>query len=792
MTIKALRILPPFAIGRLGSASEPLDNYSIEVDEDRPLDFRRIVPQETLVVDPRTGEISAKRTAESITFKTDGRIHPVAPFLEVFARVDNERAWRPLTVPLLAAHGLKPSDLRWNVTVANRKVERRTGNAHDRVEARTGWFRGHAPKRLEGHCENFVSKSKGIDFGSVRYIKPTKEFPEIRFRFTPATGLIYGPVLSPAQAKKLKKEFPDIYEVPKARQVYDTRKPGAKWFRFEVPSGIDNPAPGFDGPFVNETLPPSLFAIIPPAPSWLNDNVAVSRGYFDDACDGVVEVALVPAPGAERLTAVARITAGPPAIVPDALFVRSLGDDLDQVIFGPAIDGAEDAAETRARAKDIVRRAFETVRFLNVAVMNGNPVEARDPLDIDTMPAEEAFDVLRPMRPVFGPNTVDTRTIMRLHQQVYAALRGGAAPWFPPLLRLPEQVADFTDSGRRKMPALMCGADGSYLALTHRQINTIYKAAGLHRDMQYEKKKLPADVKRPVPALAPRNASARRHRNDPGRRHEEVNYVAAGNPVSSRPETSVGNCTPGLEVDFRAVWRRLFEGIVIREYDNLVVEVEHDSLKHLLGCRLMRVRFGEGNKHYFYTMTTQVGPSPADTVNQSVVYATDANPLGLAPLEWSNALARMLHECVGGVVVGDFSSKPSWFAQLPWSDAKESYVSHELRVRHFFEDDTAVISRELAQPGELTQGLCSPWQNDYRECSCYYWASARPDFVNMEPSSDALSAGDNWLQKRRTGEYVPDDYVDARMVLYDDLFHDWEQWVRFAVRGRDAEGEFAG
>ena len=228
MTIKALRILPPFAIGRLGSAPEPLDNYAIEVDEDRPLDFRTIVPQETLVVDPRTGEISGTRTAKSITFKTDGRIHPVAPFLEVFVRVDNERAWRPLTAPLLAAHGLKPTDLRWSVTVANRKVERRTGNADDRVEARTGWFRGHAIKRLEGHCENFVSTRKRIDFGSVRYIKPTKAFPEIRFRFTPATGLIYGPVLSEGQAKKLTREFPDIYQVPKAQQVYDTKKPGAK------------------------------------------------------------------------------------------------------------------------------------------------------------------------------------------------------------------------------------------------------------------------------------------------------------------------------------------------------------------------------------------------------------------------------------------------------------------------------------------------------------------------------------------------------------------------------------
>jgi hypothetical protein len=28
LTIKELRILPPFAIGRMGSASEPMDNYA--------------------------------------------------------------------------------------------------------------------------------------------------------------------------------------------------------------------------------------------------------------------------------------------------------------------------------------------------------------------------------------------------------------------------------------------------------------------------------------------------------------------------------------------------------------------------------------------------------------------------------------------------------------------------------------------------------------------------------------------------------------------------------------------
>ncbi len=93
---------------------------------------------------------------------------------------------------------------------------------------------------------------------------------------------------------------------------------------------------------------------------------------------------------------------------------------------------------TRARAEEIVRRAFETVRFLNIAFMNGEPYQGRSALDFDTMPAEEAFDTARLMRPVMAAGTVDTLGVMALHQQVFAALRGGAAPGFKRLLRQPE------------------------------------------------------------------------------------------------------------------------------------------------------------------------------------------------------------------------------------------------------------------------------------------------------------------------------------------------------------------
>ncbi|MBK5928401.1 hypothetical protein CCR87_13845 [Rhodobaculum claviforme] len=278
----------------------------------------------------------------------------------------------------------------------------------------------------------------------------------------------------------------------------------------------------------------------------------------------------------------------------------------------------------------------------------------------------------------------------------------------------------------------------------------------------------------------------------------QLHYAAQGNPVSSRPETSVANCCPGLEMDFRAAWRRLFRGVTLREYDNLITactlppEViaaawraagrpEHPP-RDLVGHRLVRVTTHDGIDTVFTAPLT--GPAPSSPADQILLTTTD-NPEGLAPLEWSNALAPILARHQGGHVTCHFSPLPSE-AYLPHDAAA---VPIDMAVEQFFADDTAVIAEALAEAGELTQGLCSPWQNDYRECSCYYWASARPDFVNVEVGRDGLAHGDNWLQKTRTGSYVPDDYADTRLILYDDLFADWERLLRFQIGGRDAEGE---
>jgi hypothetical protein len=582
-------------------------------------------------------------------------------------------------------------------------------------------------------------------------------------RFTPAAGLIYGPDQSKENAAAEKGD-PGAYQIANERRIYHVSD-DTRWYQFQ---GAEN-----------ETVPPALFAIEPPAPSWLYDNVAISRGYFDDACDGTVEVRLKRPTG--TLVATARICAAPPMMAPDSLFVRTLVDDLEQVIHGPEVDPEEPHEVTRARALDIIRRAYETVRFMNVAVMNGNDFKGRPALTLDSMAQEEAAGTQRPIRPVMAPGTVDTFAIMTLHEQVYAALRAGAVPWFLRLLRRPDEVADFTDTGRRKMPALMCGADNNYLALTWRQIDTISKAVLASSATRPEGAKAES-------ALTPINLSA------------QISYEAKGNPISSRPVTSVANCCPGLEFDFRAVWRRIFQGIELREHDNLVVKVDEDcdavvtclhgdvKASDLKDHRLLRVELpgGEG----LPTTAPIWGPASSDT-EAKIRLTTSKNPSGLAPLEWSNALTRVLHYArthQDPHVTCYFTKERSKEQHRPWTDDPNDSVSFKFRVRPFFDGDTAMISSDLAHPGELTQGLCSPWQNDYRECSCYYWASARPDYVNVDIAASGLSAGDNWMQKRRSGSYVADDYADTRLILYDDLFADWERLLRFQIEGKDHDG----
>lgn len=255
----------------------------------------------------------------------------------------------------------------------------------------------------------------------------------------------------------------------------------------------------------------------------------------------------------------------------------------------------------------------------------------------------------------------------------------------------------------------------------------------------------------------------------------QIHHRGAGNPASVLPRSAISNCFPGLEFDYRNVWRRAFEGIVLIENNNYVIAAEDPQYQYLVTRRLLR--FGG-----FDTMVPTSGPVFPD--GDSTKLATSANPNAVSFMEWSNSLARIMH-LQGQMVECEFTAHENAHTEV-LADGAET-IKLQLKLREFFTPNTAALVEDLLQPGELTQGLCSPWQNDYRECACYYWAASRPDYVNVEPGSDGLSRGDMWFTKKRTGSYIPDNRADTRLWSYDDLFIAWQEHLQFIIQGMDAD-----
>jgi hypothetical protein len=265
----------------------------------------------------------------------------------------------------------------------------------------------------------------------------------------------------------------------------------------------------------------------------------------------------------------------------------------------------------------------------------------------------------------------------------------------------------------------------------------------------------------------------------------QLSYRARGNPPNSLPVTAISNCFPGLEFDFRNIWRRILVGIVIVENNNYVIEAEDPAFNDLKGHRLLRI---DGND----VVTRAFGPISPRGGSRDLA-TSQSNPVAF--MEWSNTIAKILKK-QGQKVRCEFTKEKSDPEVLLPTDPKELLV-REMELRRIFEHGTvegketaqAVLAAELLKPGELSQGLCSPWQNDYRECACYYWAASRPDYINVVAAADGASQGDNWMQKERGGQYVLDDRSDSRLITYDDLFTSWETMLQFQIGGKDAPEE---
>lgn len=276
--------------------------------------------------------------------------------------------------------------------------------------------------------------------------------------------------------------------------------------------------------------------------------------------------------------------------------------------------------------------------------------------------------------------------------------------------------------------------------------------------------------------LSPQNQTAK-----------QLQHRADGNPPSTLPDSAISNCYPGLEFDFRNIWRRIFKGIELHESDCYVTAVTDASLASLLHCRLLKI---DGHP------TTTVLRGPREVGGPNVELATPTNPDAAWFMEWSNSLSRLFGKA-GEKIACVFTAEPSKIERRPDWAATQTV---ELELDDLFMAGTPLIAPHLVDLGELTQSLCSPWQNDYRECACYYWASSRPDFVDVVAGEDGLSAGFNWMDRQLSADapvaartYLPDPRprtpTDPVWLTYDELFQHWQTLLPVVVGGRTDERE---
>jgi hypothetical protein len=243
--------------------------------------------------------------------------------------------------------------------------------------------------------------------------------------------------------------------------------------------------------------------------------------------------------------------------------------------------------------------------------------------------------------------------------------------------------------------------------------------------------------KRPA-KIFPRNLTAR------------AAYQAAGNPVVTRLEDAVGNCYPGLEVDVRNFDRRFFPGLVfefVGRDDNAAAYDEPN-------------RYGAWLRYVDYLLDPELQSEAPEAKRLLIAIMLNAGTLGAHSdwyLEWVEQGGKRLSMREHNPDNPDYPLDGLYVWRLlrglvPGAlkiglkrRCKEdnTEVVFEGWRRHFTDPVTGVISGAYL-PGELLQSLCSPWQHDFRDCACMYWASNHPDavFQELEPGELTLPNGE--------------------------------------------------
>jgi Ferritin-like len=275
-----------------------------------------------------------------------------------------------------------------------------------------------------------------------------------------------------------------------------------------------------------------------------------------------------------------------------------------------------------------------------------------------------------------------------------------------------------------------------------------------------------------------------------------------GNPVTTRLESGVGNCFPGLEFDHRNLDRRFFPGLVFNfgvmppiladldPSDPALAAVTPDDAAHL-------------SKAVSDAMADlQIGSWTLTSIAQDgrTIDLTNA-PNMQDPAQFWRLVRDLRPDKVTIALIKAADPPASGSPAAPPPVPLTKTLTHYRR--RFVDADTGVIS-DVFRPGELTQSLCSPWMHDFRDCACDYWASNHPDIVLGEdnfPLTDDLAAADpqaatrplDWLRadrKSRVAASASASVNEAFQLRHYQINKEWRS-LAFVLEGHEISAVYA-
>ncbi|WP_414583034.1 hypothetical protein [Scytonema sp. PCC 10023] len=288
----------------------------------------------------------------------------------------------------------------------------------------------------------------------------------------------------------------------------------------------------------------------------------------------------------------------------------------------------------------------------------------------------------------------------------------------------------------------------------------------------------------------------------------KADYIVRGNPTNTRLESGVDNCYPGLEFDQRNLDQAFFPGLIFeyhRDDGAILREILPDSAPAQAGLT------AANNQSPLY-LGILVGRTTASQSEQQppVFFFNKLNGLEV----W-----RRVHDLLPGKIAIALSPSPNIDTELVqellqelqvW-DADESLVGNLRRLaasgksgikrtddklvavftgeRERYLDEDGVINVDVYEPGDITRSLCAPWQYDFRDCGCFYWAASKPDIVT---SADGQQRYLNFQRKDRTKvpqpSEVPGQWEERDQELdYADLISGAWNELPVVLNGRESE-----